>query len=609
MFALILVLRCKSETLTIDICQDQPTEGCLTWDNALSSIQSSTLSEITVNNAQGVTASITLQSQVSVFSLSSCKNCNFEIRSNVFISSENCDGTTLTVYGNQDIRNNMYFQSFKAPIFGDTKFDIVYHYESQQAESLVPVFSTKSSQQNNRIQLVYKGTTYTTRNIQTFNVESSTYTLVSIEVEQGGGGGGEPEVLEINICGQESPPGCVDWNTAKDKMQSNTDKEGIILANANGITADLTFNRNIRMIMIESCNGCSFTIRSNTVVQFNGVENTNIILYADQTVLFNYEYQVFQSPIFINGNSKIGEVTLYFNSPNVGETVSVCSIGNILDDGAAYPDFVMPTVKLVLNGVTHTDLATKVIDSMIEQKLTLFYYRSASVTDTEICVGDNPGCTSVDEAANIIDKTTAESFSLNGDGSERNLVINPKDTMFAMGVSGWKGSITVNRNDLHVSFSQNAGLSMNIKATGKFQKAQKKELERVLCVLEDIDHGVNKIDFTISDIDNQKEIYVLYYFKVDGLKIPELSASGDGRKYTLKTKEIDISNLSKKLREEESTTVTVAYFEVGSKLGAGEIAGIVIGCIVGVAAIAVGVFFVIKKRGARENSSDPNATV
>lgn len=67
--------------------------------------------------------------------------------------------------------------------------------------------------------------------------------------------------------------------------------------------------------------------------------------------------------------------------------------------------------------------------------------------------------------------------------------------------------------------------------------------------------------------------------------------------------------MSKKLREEESNIVTVAYFEVGSKLGAGEIAGIVIGCIVGVAAVAVGVFFVIKKRGPRENSSDPNATV
>lgn len=89
---------------------------------------------------------------------------------------------------------------------------------------------------------------------------------------------------------------------------------------------------------------------------------------------------------------------------------------------------------------------------------------------------------------------------------------------------------------------------------------------------------------------------------MDGFKVPTISVSGEKKKYKQKTKEIDMPQ-SKMLSEESK--INLIYYEVKSQLSPGAIAGIAIACVVVVAAIAVGVFFLVKKqKGAAKVSGD-----
>lgn len=314
-------------------------------------------------------------------------------------------------------------------------------------------------------------------------------------------------------------------------------------------------------------------------------------------------------------------IKYYYETSEANKKVPTFTVMNInTDTGEVIDGYIYPSVKLIHNGVTYSDFQHEKIqlqlapDSVLYGTLVYFNIGSGGgggeppVTDQSACVGSAPGCKDVSDVISVIDKTTAKRFELSGDNVKRDIVITPKDTMQQLSVFAFKGSITIKKNDLQVYLEGNEDLQLKLQGTGKFQEGKANPLDSCLITLMSPDHGLVSAEFTFSDIGKAKEINVAFYPKMDGFKVPTFSATGDKRKYTLKTKEVPIpTEVSKKLKAEEPSELVIAYFEVSGKLSGGEIAGIVIGCIVGVAAIAVGVFFAIKKIKSKEDSSDPAA--
>lgn len=306
----------------------------------------------------------------------------------------------------------------------------------------------------------------------------------------------------------------------------------------------------------------------------------------------------------MKSSGAIKELTYQYDSPTTHNSVDVCSIKNYDSSGNLITKFSMPKITLIDNGLTYTSSIQQEYQFSEKVKVTLIRFPvEETIMDGSVCVGTTNDCLDIKEAIEIVEKTVSRYFIFTGDLVERDLVLKPRETMKSMEINSCKGTVEVKKNDVLISFQGNEGLKLKLQATGTYQKSVERVEDKVYVNLFDVDHGVKEVDFTFTEVGDIKELIIGIYAEFQGMPIPEFKGTGDGKKYTMKTKEY-ISE-SRKLKGEDEK-YKIVYFEVGNKLSGGEIAGIVIGVIIVVAGIAVGVFFVLKRK-AREASSDPGA--
>lgn len=412
-------------------------------------------------------------------------------------------------------------------------------------------------------------------------------------------------VLTVTICNAGEPAGsCLSINEAQNKISSST-MPNIELNGLRGQNMQLYLSSNAKKFTFSNCADCTIEITGSAIVVGEKGSNVKCIVHGDESIITSNENHAFyQALAVIDTTSDIKELTYYYKAPSKHTRVDVCLMNKYLENGNQNPSFKMPIITLVDNGLTYSSPKTKDVLLGGKIKFSLAYFEvEETVLDKEVCIGDSKGCLPVDEAVKIADQTVAEFFHLTGDLTDRSIVITPKQTMKYMSINSFKGTVQVKKNDLLYVIEGNKDLTLKIQGTGTFQKERETIEDKTYVQLFVPNHGLKQADFTFYEVGDVKEIYVAVYLP-NGIELPKITGTGDGKKYTLKTKDYVITN-SRKLKE-ETETYKVAYFEVSNMLSGGAIAGIVIACIVVVAGIAVGVFFVLKNKG-KEASSDPGA--
>lgn len=408
--------------------------------------------------------------------------------------------------------------------------------------------------------------------------------------------------LTIRVCSASETSGCYSLDQAIQMIQSSTDPS-IFLRNAQGANIQLTLSKSVTSFGFSECKDCTFDITTSAFISLEKNENIKLIVHGDENILYNSEYNLFKSAMLFSAASGVKEVTYDYKCTSIAYSeVWVCSVDTNDEDGNPIPGFPIPPITLINNGVTYK---TATLSNFVVYGTTftrVYFKVEELITDKAVCLGSDKDCVSPDEAIDIASKTTATYFDFVGDLVERKIEITPKESMKILSVVSCKGTISVKRNDVVMYLDGNQNLNLKLQGTGKFQRENTPE-ERSLCILVD-NHGVDKVDFTFSDVGDVKEIYVALYDDTAGFVLPKFSASGDKKKYKLKTMDFVITESSK--LKGDTTNPKVAYFEVSNGLSGGAIAGIVIACIVVVAGIAIGVFFVLKNK-SKEASSDPGA--
>lgn len=174
--------------------------------------------------------------------------------------------------------------------------------------------------------------------------------------------------------------------------------------------------------------------------------------------------------------------------------------------------------------------------------------------------------------------------------------------IYAIGFLYLEGTISIDRNFIGTITADNtsSGLLFKIKTP---PKAAKPPLSYVKALFPPIFYNGGDISVSLqyTDLKGVKEADAVLFFVNSELK--KLSADCGKYTCTYKTKKANYNdyfgddNLA--MLKEDSNQLMLGYYEVSSGLSPGAIAGIAVACVVVVAGIGIGTFFIIKHKKAK----------
>lgn len=227
----------------------------------------------------------------------------------------------------------------------------------------------------------------------------------------------------------------------------------------------------------------------------------------------------------------------------------------------------------------------------------------------------------LNEAANYISICEDNDLILDGDTFESNstsnvnISLSPNEKLRKLELKSLSGNVTIDRNNFIISLNQNKDLNLKIKTRGRAGNAS---LPPVSLVHDN--HGIRRVEFEYRDLNENDEVDAFLYFNNQSLPEVKASCVDIDCMHNLKMKSKEVSKAdylplvssSRMLKEGEK--LMLAYFVVTSQksieipnsneplheekksLSVGSIAGIVISCIIAVAAIMLAVVLFVRSK-------------